>query len=371
MHKSMLSRKYEFKDLGSASTFVGINITRDRPNHCLFIDQSPYVMEILEEFHLLDATPVSIPMNPKESWEILQSNTALKPAEISTYQRAIGKLMYMMHGTRPDISYAVNKLAQYAATPTLRHWQGVLRIMRYLRGYDRVQLCLGTNISPVPPLFPPTNLLGFFDSSLMDCGVTRCCTGGYVFFYDGCVISWSAKKQGIVALSTTEAEFTSGTEAAKELLWICNFLEFRGLLEHNLRLLGDNQSALALAGSTEFKPRTRHIHGRERFIASLVRNKQYLLEYIPNRDMVADIMTKALPRESHHRHAITMGLIFGRMMPNVCYECRAKFDTHNQLYAHIKTMHHYVDIPLNPPEIMTNDMVCTIATTNIIFIFFS
>lgn len=44
--------------------------------------------------------------------------------------------------------------------------------------------------------------------------------GGYIFFYDGSAVSWKSKKQNIVALSSTEAEYISVTEAANELLWI-------------------------------------------------------------------------------------------------------------------------------------------------------
>ena len=69
IRKSLLASKYEFKDMGPASTFTGLQITRDHPNRRVYIDQVPYVLEILEEFGLLDTTPVTIPMDPKESWD--------------------------------------------------------------------------------------------------------------------------------------------------------------------------------------------------------------------------------------------------------------------------------------------------------------
>ena len=147
----------------------------------------------------------------------------------------------------------------------------------------------------------------------------------------------------MVALSTTEAEYISGTDAAKEMLWICNFLESIGQKEINPRLLGDNKSALALAKNNDFRPRTKHIHARERFITDLVSSRQCLLDYIPTKDMIADCMTKALPREAHHRHALAMNLVFGALTPNVCYNCNLKFATRNQLHGQIKAVHHFVD----------------------------
>lgn len=84
------------------------------------------------------------------------------------------------------------------------HWYGILQIMRYLKGHDSVKLCLGNNKPPISNL--SSNLFGYFDTSLMDCTASRRSTGGYIFFYYGSVISWKSKKQGMVALSTTEAE---------------------------------------------------------------------------------------------------------------------------------------------------------------------
>ena len=64
----------------------------------------------------------------------------------------------------------------------------------------------------------------------------------------------------------------------------------------------------------------------------------------PTRDMVADTITKALPREGHHQHALAMNLVFGALTPNVCYNCNLQFPTRNQLlHGHIKSVHHFVD----------------------------
>ena len=52
----------------------------------------------------------------------------------STYQAAIGCLIYLMLGSRPDLAYSVNKLAQYCSAPMARHWTGIKRILRFLKG---------------------------------------------------------------------------------------------------------------------------------------------------------------------------------------------------------------------------------------------
>ena len=340
--KAGIARKYHFKDLGPVVKYTGIHILRDHKSRRLFLDQAPYVHEILDEFQMTNCTPSSLPMDPKPAASLSSvSDIPLDPDGVRLYQRAIGRLMYLMLGTRPDIAYAVTKLAQHASAPTTQNWTGVLKILRYLRTHDSVRLSLG-NASPpflVTPT-PSTNLIGYFDASLMDCPKTRRSTGGYVFFLHGSCVSWCSKKQGLVALSSTEAEFIAGTEAAKELQWIINFLECFGLCERDPHLLGDNRGALALARNTDFKPRTKHIHARERYITQLVESGQLYVSYVPTKTMVADALTKALPREAFTRHASAMGLIFTTSR-NVCNVCSTSFFSRNALHRHLRDEAHY------------------------------
>ena len=48
------------------------------------------------------------------------------------YYRVIGSLMYLMSCIRPDIAYAVNKLSRYTSNPGVMHWQGIMRVLKYL-----------------------------------------------------------------------------------------------------------------------------------------------------------------------------------------------------------------------------------------------
>ncbi|PSR81442.1 hypothetical protein PHLCEN_2v6370 [Hermanssonia centrifuga] len=44
------------------------------------------------------------------------------PELCDMYQSMIGTLLYLMLGTRPDISFAVTKLSQFMFNPTLSQW---------------------------------------------------------------------------------------------------------------------------------------------------------------------------------------------------------------------------------------------------------
>jgi hypothetical protein len=120
---------------------------------------------------------------------------------------------------------------------------------------------------------------------------------GYVFTIGGGAVSWSSKKQAIVALSTTEAEYIAATHAAKEALWIRMFLaEIARPLDKPTTIHLDNVSAISITKNDEYHPRTKHIDIRYHFIRHAVQDKLIHVDYVPTDDMAADIFTKALPR---------------------------------------------------------------------------
>lgn len=63
-------------------------------------------------------------------------------------------------------------------------------------------------------------LLGYMDSDYAGDLDRRRYLIGYMFTFNGCLISWKATLQHVVALSTTEAEYIVATEAVKEALWL-------------------------------------------------------------------------------------------------------------------------------------------------------
>jgi hypothetical protein len=132
---------------------------------------------------------------------------------------------------------------------------------------------------------------------------------GYAFLLDGGAVSWASKKQELVTLSTTEAEYVAATQASKEAIWLRHFIEevFRPLTRP-LTLHCDNQSTIALAKDGAFHARTKHIDIRYHFIRFVVDNGSIHLIYCPTDDMVADTLTKALPSVKAKHFAAALGL---------------------------------------------------------------
>ena len=105
---------------------------------------------------------------------------------------AVGSLLYLSTGTRPDIAFAVNNAAQFCSKPTKQHWTAVKRIFRCLRGSTQFGLLYSKGETDA--------LIGYSDANWGgDCNYYKSTTG-YMFQIGGTAVSWKSKKQSCVAL---------------------------------------------------------------------------------------------------------------------------------------------------------------------------
>ena len=210
--KLHLHSVFGIQDFGPIEAYLGMKIERDRNLRRLFISQSDYAKKVLEENGMANCCPVSTPMVEKTIWE--ETSVLLNEKEKSRYQSAIGSLLYLMHGLRPDIAYSVIRLSQYSAKPEQHHWKGVKRILRYVKGTLRAGIVLGNKSSD-----EVDGLVGYFDAAHADTP-SMWSTCSYIFLLCGSPISWVSKVQKMIALSITEAEYMAGTEAAREAIYL-------------------------------------------------------------------------------------------------------------------------------------------------------
>ncbi|KAJ2936421.1 hypothetical protein H1R20_g675, partial [Candolleomyces eurysporus] len=150
--------------------------------------------------------------------------------------------------TRPDISYAVGYLGRFSSNPGPRHWAAVKHLFCYLKGSMDYKLTYsGKNTSVVFDTY--------CDASHDDCLDSGRSTGGYLTVMGGGAIGWLSKLQPIVALPSTEAEYMVATEAAEEILWMCNILrEFGFPLAWRF-----NQSAISMSKNPEHFGQMKHL----------------------------------------------------------------------------------------------------------------
>lgn len=116
------------------------------------------------------------------------------------------------------------------------------------------------------------------------------------------LISWSSKKQSIVARSSTEAEYKGLANATAEVLWVCSLLqELHCHVKSAPTLWCDNLSAIYLTANPVFHSRMKHVEIDFHFVRELIARKSIQVKYLSTVDQVADIFTKGL---SSHKHMV-------------------------------------------------------------------
>ena len=286
--KRRLSSRFEMEDLGEANFCLGMSIKRDRSNGLLNINQRAYLEAVLKRFGMDDCKPVTTPLEVGTKFEKLSEDE--EPLNLREYQSAIGSLIYASIGTRPDISAAVGMLSQHTSKPGKDHWIGVKRVFRYIKGtldYGLIYSAKDNN----------TQIVGYADADWAGDVNTRKSTSGYAFQIGGSTISWMSKRQSTVALSTTEAEYVALSTATQEAIWLRSLLKGMGFAQKSpTTIFEDNQGTIALAKNPIRQPRTKHIDIKYHFTRDAITKGETQLTYCPTNLMVADILTKAIPR---------------------------------------------------------------------------
>jgi hypothetical protein len=155
--KTTLSNRYEMTDLGEIDSYLGVQIKHDRSTKRLEIDQSRYVLEIISHFGLSDTNPARTPLPSGADVHLEKYDGEASQADIKLFQQIIGSLLYVQIGTRPDISFAVSRLAQYASNPSLHHIRLAKYVLCYLKGTSDLKLFYDGGHG--------TGLYGYSDSS--------------------------------------------------------------------------------------------------------------------------------------------------------------------------------------------------------------
>lgn len=208
-----------------------------------------------------------------------------------------------MIGSRPDLAYAISLLSKFNARPTYGHLAAAKRVLRYLQTTRNLALAFRRSHD--------SEIQGYTDSDWAGDPDDRKSTSGYVFTLFGAAISWKSKKQDLVALSSTEAEYVACSIAAKEAIWLMRLAKELDLdLTNQSQLLFvDNQGAIKLSENPRFHERIKHIDIHYHFVREAHDKGLIQLAYLPTADMTANIMTKPLPRETHWKHVKALGLV--------------------------------------------------------------
>nr|GEX12917.1 retrovirus-related Pol polyprotein from transposon TNT 1-94 [Tanacetum cinerariifolium] len=228
---------------GPDRKILGIEIVRDRGSRTLKVSQSGYVQKIINNYRVDNSKSVSVPLGAHFKVSLKDCSSNDWDVEIISkvsYANAVGLVYGRDQRKHVDVDGFVD--ADYAKDP------------------DK-----GRSIT------------------------------GYVFIVHGCVESWKATLQHVVALPTTEAEYMALTEALKESIWLKGLLIELGVNLRSVVVNFDNQSAIHLLRNAMFHERTKHINVRYHFIKEIMEFKDIKVAKIGTKDNAADTFTKVVP----------------------------------------------------------------------------
>lgn len=296
--KDELKKEFTVKDLGPLRDCLGIRI-HQKDGAGIKLDQTKFIEKLLTKFNMTDAISVATPLEPGLKLTIPKK----EEEELDLpYQELIGSLMYIAICTRPDIAHTVSYLSQFNAHYGGVHWRAAKRVLRYLKGTK--DLCL--HYRPTAHFRPECYVDADYGNNLVD----RRSFTGFVYMMGGAPISWEARKQRTVALSTTEAEYMALSEACKEAIYLKSLISQVFAVESSpIVIHTDNQSSLKLAHNNTYHARTKHIDIKHHFIRDSLSQHNLKLIYIPTQHMIADVLTKPLPKLKHNKCVLSLGLV--------------------------------------------------------------
>nr|GEZ86095.1 hypothetical protein [Tanacetum cinerariifolium] len=246
LFSDLMKSRFEMSMMGEMTFFLGLQVNQSPCG--IFINQSKYVLEILNKYRMESCDPVGTLMEIKDKLDLDQNGTLV---DATKYHSMIGVLMYLT-SSRPDIVHATCLCARYQAKPTENHLKEVKRIFRYLRGTVNTGLWYLKDSG--------FELTGLSDADYARCKDTFKSTSGRAQFLGEKLVNWSSKRQDCTALSPWK----------------------------------QNMCSIAISCNPVQYSRTKHIAVRYHFIKQHVEKGTIELYFVKTDYQLADIFTKAL-----------------------------------------------------------------------------
>ena len=291
--KKLIGSKFKIEDMGEAKHLLGMLIKRDRERGKMTISQTKYLESILKRFGMEQCKPVSTPLEPGKHFQGLLEDE--NPTNTNEYQKLIGCLTYMTTATRPDLASAVNILSKFMAKLSKEHWVGAKQVLRYIKGTVNYGLIFEGRSTKC-------SIVSYSDADWANDPDTRRLTSGYTFQINGSTVSWCSQRQPCVTRSSTEVEYVALSHATQELMWLRRLLNDIGEKQDQPSIMNeDNQGVIELSKNPRFHKHTKHIDVAYHFVQEKVNDKSINVKYCSTDQMLADIMTKSLPRQTFQK----------------------------------------------------------------------
>ena len=297
-----LTKKYPVKNLGEPSLLLGMEVTRNRTAKTITLRQQNKIEDLIDTYSNLLAShrPVTTPMRPIAHNETEHDrHTPIEPKDFPfSPTEAVGKLLHIAISTRPDISYPVSYLCRHTAKPFNTTFTDIIYLLKYLQGTSDAGLILGGHLPLIVKGYSDASFacdyIGVQESNIR---IKHRSMSGYLFTLGSGPISWQSQQQPSVASSTCHAEYIAAHGASQESKFIRNifdtiFLNISGPIE----ICVDNKSAIAVSENDQLHKKCKSFSIKYHSIREDIQSKLIKLTYLNTKGMIADILTKALPK---------------------------------------------------------------------------
>ena len=245
--KNEIKKVYKITDLGDLHWFLGMEIKCDHVACTFSINQSMYIKGMALKFRLTSTKPIYVPMLPGKV--LFHDQLPSMPAQATKmlkipYGNMIGPMLWPVMISCPDAIFATRILSQFILNPVPTHVKALKHLISYLYTMKNCWLMFGSK---------DVKFLTYTDADYAQ-QADRHSILGYCLIFRAGAISWSLKKQNIVTLLSTEAEYVRHTNTMKEILWIHNFwaeINIKSIIDPIL-LRANNQGAIQLSNNNKF-----------------------------------------------------------------------------------------------------------------------
>ena len=287
--EKIVELEVELEKLGQPTKLLGMELEWGPKSSWVKLTQRDSIEKLVLEYKLT-VPKHSLPIVP-EGYEPPTENELLPATMVTKYQSLVGSLLYINRMTRPQISTHVNLLVRRTSKPGTNNLRTAIQVGQYLASTKEEGLLITISQKEHPEA--PIEI--FADASYGGEN-SRSQSGTLVILY-GTPIMWSSRRQDVVSMSITEAEYITCSEAAKDAQWIRQLLSEIGKTTKPT-LYTDNEAALKLTKTQTFHRRTRHIEHRYHYIRELVNQGSITITGIKGKNNPADPFTKLLPMSS-------------------------------------------------------------------------
>ena len=291
--KLELKNSFSMKDLGPIKSILGANINRDE-NGSISIKQTNYINTLKTKYGSELPTKrydTPVPEQFIKTLNALPENAT--SIDSKTFRQLIGSLIYLSIVSRPDITYAINALAQYAENPRMMHYQLALRILNYVIKTANANFITYKNftINQEDNVKSPT-VIAYSDASFAPSNSNRKSITGYIIFFNNSPISWVSKKQSIIADSVPYAEFIAIHTTIKEATFLNKLANSLNIKIDPITIRSDSRTSIITASEDITTSANKHYETYLLGVREIIKRGYIKLEYVNTLNNYSDMLTK-------------------------------------------------------------------------------